>query len=118
MNGNVCAAGRKQLCADLCCRGESSGSIKCLPASVRQPLGFRTMYSSMHGEQIELRQAYTGALSAAAARPSTATCVPSTVTVTEPAQAQVAHTCSYSVDNNADAMLAKALGTVYGTLLP
>lgn len=64
------------------CRGASSGSIKSLPASVRQPLGFRTMYNSMHGEQIELQQAYAGALSggavpAAAARPSTAACASS-----------------------------------------
>ena len=40
----------------------SSGTIKALPASVRQPLGFRTTYNSMHGEQIELSQAYAGAL--------------------------------------------------------
>ncbi|KAL3133752.1 hypothetical protein ABBQ32_008236 [Trebouxia sp. C0010 RCD-2024] len=71
-------------CYDGARRGASSGSIKSLPASVRQPLGFRTMYSSMHGEQIELQQAYAVALPAAAvssfgARPSTATCASSAV---------------------------------------
>ena len=49
------------------------------------------MYSSMHGEQIELRQAYDGAPSAAAARPSAATCFSSTVTASEPTQVQVGH---------------------------
>lgn len=32
----------------------STGTIKAYPASARQPLGFRTMYNSMHGEQIQL----------------------------------------------------------------
>ena len=49
------------------------------------------MYSSMHGEQIELRQAYAGSPSAAAARPSTATCISSSVTASEPRQVQVGH---------------------------
>ena len=71
------------------CRGASSGSIKSLPASMRQPLGFRTMYSSMYGEQIELTQAYGGALSAVGPRPATASCNSSAVRATEPLHSQV-----------------------------
>ena len=34
------------------CRGASTGTIKALPASVRQPPGFRTIYSSMHASKV------------------------------------------------------------------
>ena len=75
------------------------------------------MYSSMHGEQIELRQAYAGALSAAAARPSTATCISSTGTATEPAQSQVRSAVTILTIMQMQC-LAKAFSTMYGNLLP
>ncbi|DBA75087.1 hypothetical protein WJX77_007300 [Trebouxia sp. C0004] len=69
-------------CYDGARRGPSSGSIKATPASVRQPLGFRTMYSSMHGEQIELSQAYAGALAGRSTHTSHAAAVPQAVPTT------------------------------------
>ena len=88
----MCIGGGKDQDSDaILCRGASSGSIKSLPASVRQPLGFRTMYNSMHGEQIELRQAYAGALglSGAAPRAPMPTCTSSAMGAPEQTWSQV-----------------------------
>ncbi len=81
-------------------RGPSSGSIKDTPASVRQPLGFRTMYSSMHGEQIELSQAYAGALAGRSTHTSHAAALPQAVPSTAGGLSQVQPKCAnhlYSV---------------------
>lgn len=77
-------------------RGASSGSIKSIPASVRQPLGFRTMYSSMHGEQIELSQADAGTRSASASNTAAAWPAAKAVELPEARQPQVSGFRTYN----------------------
>ncbi len=56
-------------------------------------LGFRTMYSSMHGEQIELSQAYAGALAGRSMHTSHAAALPQAVPSTAGGLSEVQPKC-------------------------